>query len=107
MEEMNVKSSLFGEGSLTPEGLLLLLEEKRYYEIKREIADLPPPDIAELFSEVDEKHHTLLFRLLSKELAAETFVEMNSDMQEGLPISPIASFRKFSTSFTSTIRLTS
>ena len=84
MEEMNVKSSLFGEGSLTPEGLLLLLEEKRYYEIKREIADLPPPDIAELFSEVDEKHHTLLFRLLSKELAAETFVEMNSDMQEGL-----------------------
>lgn len=84
MDEINVKSSLFGESDLTPEGLLLLLEEKKYYDIKRELADLPSPDIAELFNEIDEKYHTLLFRLLSKELAAETFVEMDSDLQEGL-----------------------
>ena len=84
MEEMNVKSSLFGESTLTPEGLLSLLEEKKYYEIKRELADLPSPDIAELFNELDERYHTLLFRLLSKELAAETFVDMDSDLQEGL-----------------------
>ena len=84
MEDMNVKSSLFGESTLTPEGLLTLFEEKKYYEIKRELADLPSPDIAELFNGLDERYHTLLFRLLSKELAAETFVEMDSDLQENM-----------------------
>ena len=84
MEEKMTKNGLFGENLLTPQRLSFLLSEKRYYEVKGEVADIPAPDLAELFYELDESHHTILFRLLSKELAAETFVEMDSDLQEAL-----------------------
>ena len=84
MEEKIVKTGLFGEDIITSERLFDLLSEKKYAEVKMEVADLPAPDLAELFFELDEKYHTILFRLLSKELAAETFVEMDSDLQEGL-----------------------
>ena len=72
------------EKLITPDELTQLLDEKKFYELKRVLAEMPAPDIAELFYEIDEKRHPLLFRLLSKELAAETFVEMNPDYQEGL-----------------------
>ena len=72
------------EKLITPEELTELLDEKKFYELKRVLAEMPAPDIAELFYEIDEKRHSLLFRLLSKELAAETFVEMDPDHQEGL-----------------------
>ncbi|MBQ2697679.1 MAG: magnesium transporter, partial [Clostridia bacterium] len=41
-------------------------------------------DIAVLFDDLDKSILPLLFRLLPKELAAETFVEMDSDAQEML-----------------------
>ena len=69
---------------ITPEELTELLDEKKFYELKRVLADMPAPDIAELFYEIEEHRHPLLFRLLSKELAAETFVEMDPEHQEGL-----------------------
>ena len=72
------------EKLITPDELTELLDEKKFYELKRVLAEMPAPDIAELFYEIDEKRHSLLFRLLSKELAAETFVEMDPDHQEGL-----------------------
>ena len=72
------------EKLITPEELTELLDEKKYYELKRVLAEMPAPDIAELFYEIDENRHSLVFRLLSKELAAETFVEMDPDHQEGL-----------------------
>ena len=72
------------EKLITPDELTELLDEKKFYELKRVLAEMPAPDIAELFYEIDEKRHPLLFRLLSKELAAETFVEMDPDHQEGL-----------------------
>ena len=84
MEEKIVKNGLFVDDMITPERLSELLTEKKYYEVKKELADIPAPDIAELFYELDESQHSLLFRLLSKELAAETFVEMDSDLQEQL-----------------------
>ncbi len=85
MEEMNINVGLFDEDEIIPsERLTDLLEQKKYAEVKRNVQDLPAPDLAELFSEIDEKHHSILFRLLSKELAAETFVEMDSDLQENL-----------------------
>ncbi len=85
MEEMNVNTVLFDEDEIIPsERLTDLLEQKKYAEVKRNVQDLPAPDLAELFSEIDENHHSILFRLLSKELAAETFVEMDSDLQENL-----------------------
>lgn len=84
MEEIIVKNDLFGEDIITSERLYDLLSEKKYSEVKREIEDIPPQDLAELFFELDDRYHTILFRLLSKEQAAETFVEMDSDLQEGL-----------------------
>jgi magnesium transporter len=43
-----------------------------------------PADIAAVFSGVEPEKLPLLFRLLPKELAAESFVEMESDQQEAL-----------------------
>ena len=41
-----------------------------------------PSDIASIFDELEEEHLPLLFRLLPKEQAAETFVEMDPEAQE-------------------------
>jgi len=64
-----------------------LLEEKNYLQIKTELNDMYPQDIAALLdelSETDERQVLILFRLLTKENAAEVFVEMSSDNQEFL-----------------------
>lgn len=85
MEEKNVNTAIFDEEEIIPsERLVDLLLQKKYAEVKANLEDLPAPDLAELFSEIDERYHSLLFRLLSKELAAETFVEMDTDLQENL-----------------------
>ena len=85
MEEKKVNTALFDEEEIIPsERLVDLLLQKKYAEVKANLEDLPAPDLAELFSEIDERYHSLLFRLLSKELAAETFVEMDTDLQENL-----------------------
>ena len=58
------------------------LGEKKYALLKPLLADLEPVALAEIFSELDEEDLPILFRLLPKELAAETFVEMNSTQQQ-------------------------
>lgn len=58
-----------------------LLEQKKYSEIKQELATRNGADIAAAFNELPAEQIPLLFRLLPKELAAETFVEMESDDQ--------------------------
>ena len=64
--------------------VLELLENRQYKELKTELENMHPVDIAEMLEEVDEKQVLLIFRLLGKDEAAETFTEMNSDMQEML-----------------------
>lgn len=59
-----------------------LLESKRYATLKDIFITLQPVDIAAMFDEMPEESLALLFRLLPKELAAETFVEMDDDAQE-------------------------
>ena len=59
-----------------------LLEEKRYTAIRDVLITMNPADIAAVFEGVPEEQLPLLFRLLPKELAAETFVEMEPDTQE-------------------------
>ena len=59
-----------------------LLEEKKYSTIKDVLVTMNPADIAAIFEDVDEERLPLLFRLLPKELAAETFVEMEPEHQE-------------------------
>ncbi len=64
--------------------ILELLENRQYKELKTELENMHPVDIAEMLEEFDEKQVLLIFRLLGKDEAAETFTEMNSDMQEML-----------------------
>ncbi|HJA58441.1 MAG TPA: magnesium transporter [Firmicutes bacterium] len=61
-----------------------LLTEKDYRSVKTLLTACTPQDIALLLDDVAADDVLLLFRLLPKELAAETFVEMDSDLQERL-----------------------
>ena len=66
---------------ITPQ-LEELLAAKDYRAIKALLNGLTPQDIALLLDGAKESDVSLLFRLLPKELAAETFVEMEPDAQE-------------------------
>ena len=66
------------------ETILEMLEERQYKELKLQLENMHPVDIAELMEELDEKQIILVFRLLEKDEAAETFTEMNSDLREQL-----------------------
>ena len=61
-----------------------LLEQKNIRELRPILVAMNPADIAQFLSHVEETDLALVFRLLPKDLAAETFVEMDSDMQEHL-----------------------
>ena len=64
--------------------LQALLDGKKYQAIKDILITMNPADIAAVFEEMDGTKLPLLFRLLPKELAAESFVEMEPDNQEML-----------------------
>ena len=71
--------------SVTMESTLsTLLTDKKYSTIRDILVTMNPADIAAVFSGVEPEKLPLLFRLLPKELAAESFVEMESDQQEAL-----------------------
>ncbi len=59
-----------------------LLDEKKYQTLKDVLVTLEPADIAAVFEALDEERTPLLFRLLPKETAAETFAELESEQQE-------------------------
>ncbi len=61
-----------------------MLDARQYKELKAELLNIHPVDIAEMMEELDVKKMVSVFRLLGKEEAADTFTEMNSDMQETL-----------------------
>lgn len=61
-----------------------LLQEKNFRAIKSLLEEEMPQDVALLLEELPDKDMPLVFRLLSKELAADTFVEMSSESQEML-----------------------
>ena len=67
---------------IVTKALLKMLEEKKYAALRDILVVMNPADIAALFDDMDEDRIPLLFRLLPKELAAESFVEMESDAQE-------------------------
>ena len=59
-----------------------LIEKKRFVQLKQILSEMQPADIAEIFDEAKDKEIPVLFRILPKELAAEVFVEFDSDKQE-------------------------
>jgi len=67
---------------IVTKALLRMLEEKKYAGLRDILLVMNPSDIATLFLDMEEERLPLLFRLLPKELAAETFVEMEPEAQE-------------------------
>ena len=61
-----------------------LFAKKEFHKIKNILIEINPTDIAAIFDELPKEQMLLLFRLLPKEEAAETFVELDGDMQEAL-----------------------
>ncbi len=59
-----------------------LIENKRFVQLKEILSEMQPADIAEIFEEAKDKEIPVLFRILPKSLAAEVFVEFDSDKQE-------------------------
>ena len=73
------------EHNVTMENTLqVLLEGKKYTTIRDILVTMNPADIAAVFNGLTPEQLPLLFRLLPKELAAESFVEMESEEQESL-----------------------
>lgn len=64
--------------------ILEMIEEKKYTRLRKQLTEMNPADIAGIFEELSPKDLPIIFRILPKELAAETFVEMDSDMQQQL-----------------------
>lgn len=64
--------------------ILTLIENKEFVKLRSTLSDMIAPDIALILEEVPEEYILRLFRFLPKELAADTFVEMEAEMQEHL-----------------------
>ena len=67
---------------IVEKALTAMLEEKKYTTLRDILATMNPSDIAAVFQGLEDKQIPLMYRLLPKELAAETFVEMEADAQE-------------------------
>ena len=67
---------------IVQKALVKMLEDKKYATLRDILITMNPSDIAGIFEDLEDKQIPILFRLLTKEQAAETFVEMEPDAQE-------------------------
>ena len=67
---------------IVEKAVLTMLEDKKYATLRDILVTMNPSDVAGLFNCLEEKQIPLMYRLLPKELAAETFVEMEPEAQE-------------------------
>jgi magnesium transporter len=75
MEQVNV--------TLT-DTIKVLLDDKKFSTLRDILITMKPFDIAAVFENLQDEKMPILFRILPKELAAETFVEMDDETQEFL-----------------------
>lgn len=61
-----------------------LIANKDYTTLKSVLSNMNEMDIAEIFGSLNSEEIVILFRLLPKDLAADTFVEMDNNSQEAL-----------------------
>ena len=64
------------------EEAIRLLDEKQYAALRMLLREAEPADIAELYEDISKQQYAVIFRILPKELAAEVFVELDSDFQQ-------------------------
>ena len=63
--------------------IIELIEEKKYSNLRSILSEMNPADIAQILNEATSKEQLpVIFRILPKELAAEVFAYMDSDMQQ-------------------------
>ncbi len=67
---------------IVEKALLKMLDEKKYATMRDILVVMNPSDIAAIFDDLEDHQIPIVFRLLPKEQAAETFVEMELDAQE-------------------------
>ena len=67
---------------IVEKALLRMLEGKKYTTLRDILVTMNPSDIAAIFDDLEERQIPIVFRLLPKEQAAETFVEMEPEAQE-------------------------
>ncbi len=61
-----------------------LIHDKNWRVLKKTLSGNPAPDIADLWETLDEQDMFIIFRLLSKQLAADVFNELDPDRQISL-----------------------
>ena len=61
-----------------------LIEEKKFNNLTEYLEDVNSADFPSMFEELNEEQTLLIYRLLTKEKAAEVFAELDSDVQEKL-----------------------
>lgn len=59
-----------------------LFENKYFIDLKPLLTEMEPSDLAEFFKEIPETQLPFVFRLLPRDVAADTFVALDSDLQE-------------------------
>ena len=64
--------------------LYTLLENKNYAEFMRAIDETEPIDVAEFIGSLPEERQLSVFRMLGKDISADIFAELDSDVQERL-----------------------
>lgn len=64
--------------------LYTLLENKNYAEFMRAIDETEPIDIAEFIASLPEERQLSVFRMFKKNISADIFAELDSDVQEHL-----------------------
>ena len=67
---------------LITEMIMRLIEGKKYASVRDAMETMHAADIAAILEECPKEQVPLIFRLLPKELAAETFAQMDEDHQE-------------------------
>ncbi len=59
-----------------------LIKDENYVQLKQEIINLEEADIAEILEELDDQNKVKVFRLLPKDIAAETFSYLDVEYQQ-------------------------
>ncbi len=80
IEELPAVARLIAE----EDEILALLEERNFAVLKPLLAGMNEIDLAEVFESAKEEDLPVLFRILPKDLAAQMFVEIDTDTQQKL-----------------------
>jgi magnesium transporter len=67
-----------------PPDFELLISENRWQDLRKLVAPLPPPEVADLIAQVDEASRVRLYNALPRRLRYEVFAHLSHEMQQGI-----------------------